>query len=71
MKVNDSTSSVSKTNLLMKLRETLLDNKEVTVPTGLARYPNNTLFGVLSVMTVLMVAGWYLKEYIDEVNGVA
>jgi hypothetical protein len=71
IKVNDSTSSVSKTNLLMKLRETLLDNKEVTVPTGLARYPNNTLFGVLNVMTVLMVAGWYLKEYIDKANGVA
>lgn len=43
----DSTSSqLEKSNMLMKLRETLLDNSDggtsVTMPAGISRYPNNT-----------------------------
>ena len=49
-KVNDSTSALEKTNLLMKLRETLLDSGEksdhITIPDGLWRFPNNLLYGV-------------------------
>lgn len=49
-KVNDSTSALEKTNLLMKLRETLLDSggkkDHITIPDGLWRYPNNLLYGI-------------------------
>lgn len=58
LKVNDSTSSLEKTNVLMKLRETLMDNSgergdNVTCPDGLSRYPNNGLFGVLALLSLV------------------
>ena len=47
----DSTSTLEKTNTLMKLRETLTDNGEygtrVIYPHGLQFYPNNFLYGIL------------------------
>ena len=45
-----SESALEKTNVLIKLRETLLDTgkrTKVTVPKGLAVYPNNKLWGLL------------------------
>ncbi len=50
LKTLNSTSALEKTNVLMKLRETLLDSGEktkVTVPPGLVVYPNNTLWAIL------------------------
>lgn len=59
LKVDSSTSSLEKTNLLMKLRETLLDNGEkgdnLTVPDGLSRYPSNAIWGVLSILSIVLV----------------
>ena len=43
----NSESALEKTNVLIKLRETLVDNGEktrVTIPPGLAVYPNNTMW---------------------------
>jgi hypothetical protein len=54
-----STSALEKTNVLMKLRETLLDTGEktrVTVPEGLAVYPNNGLWAIL--MTLALLGGF-------------
>jgi hypothetical protein len=45
-----SESALEKTNVLIKLRETLLDTGEktkVTVPNGLSVYPNNKLWAIL------------------------
>lgn len=45
-----SESALERTNVLIKLRETLLDSGKktrVTVPKGLAVYPNNLLWGIL------------------------
>lgn len=71
-KVNDSTSALEKTNLLMKLRETLLDSGEksdyITVPNGLWRYPNNLLYGIIfwiSLVSFIFGFGLILM-YIDE-----
>lgn len=51
MKVREESASMERTNLLMKLRETLLDNgekgDELTVPDGLSRFPNNAMWGIL------------------------
>lgn len=52
----ESDSALEKTNVLMKLRETLLDTGEktsVTVPDGLAVYPNNKLWGLLMLIATI------------------
>lgn len=52
LKVDGTTSSMEKTNLLMKLRETIIENgskgDSVTFPDGLSRYPNNLGWAVLN-----------------------
>ncbi|MEO9021255.1 MAG: hypothetical protein ABI237_15920 [Ginsengibacter sp.] len=58
----DSTASIlEKTNLLMKLRETLMDsgekNDRVTVPEGLSRYPNNGMWGTLIWLAIFILFG--------------
>lgn len=54
-KINlEKSSLMEQTNVLMKLRETLLDEGEsvsVTCPNGIARFPNNTKFAVLLTIT--------------------
>ena len=51
LNLTDSTSTLEKTNTLMKLRETLTDTGEngtrVIYPTGLQFYPHNFLWGIL------------------------
>lgn len=66
-KVTEETPQVEKTNVLMKLRETLLDEGEkgetkVTIPRGISVYPSNTtyafftvLFGLLGIVGLLFV----------------
>lgn len=56
----NSNSALEKTNVLMKLRETLLDTGErtkVTVPSGLAIYPNNKLGAVLMTLACFSFLG--------------
>lgn len=71
-KVNDSTSSLEKTNLLMKLRETLLDNGEkkdtITIPDGLWRYPNNLAYGIIFWISLfsLIIGIILIMIYYDE-----
>ena len=51
-----SESALEKTNVLIKLRETLLDSGEkskVTIPKGLAVYPNNKLWAFLTLIAIL------------------
>ena len=51
LNLSDNTSTLEKTNTLMKLRETLTDTGEkgtrVIYPTGLQFYPHNFLWGIL------------------------
>lgn len=61
LKVTENTSSLEKSNLLMKLRETLIDNgkdgETLTVPNGLSRYPNNLLWGLLMWTSLIFLIG--------------
>ena len=77
-------STLENTNVLMKLRESLTDNSEkgtqLTVPPGISRHPNNTLFGVVNsisfflfiasiLLFVFAFAEWQAEqedEYEDE-----
>jgi hypothetical protein len=65
-KVSPEASQLEKTNILMKLRETLLDTSEngvkVTIPQGIAIFPFNMLFAgfglITSVLCVIGVIPW-------------
>ena len=56
----DSTSTLEKTNTLMKLRETLTDTGEhgsyVIYPEGLQFYPHNFLWGILRLFIWIALA---------------
>ncbi len=68
--VKPETTSLEKSNILIKLRETLThrtkDSTEISVPTGISVYPHNfgfMIWGVLSsllaiVGVVLFLIGW-------------
>lgn len=55
---------LEKSNALMKLRETLLDQGEksqvVTIPNGISRYPHNGVLGTLMLLSLL----FYFVGYI-------
>ena len=59
-------SQLEKTNTLMKLRETLTDNGEsgivLTIPEGIWKFPYNTLWAILNVISVLLMCPlvWWL-----------
>ena len=50
--IPDNATMMEKSNALMKLRETLLDNGEkgetLTIPSGISVYPNNALMMILT-----------------------
>ena len=68
----NSDSPLEKTNVLIKLRETLLDTSskgtKVTVPKGISVFPNNTLWLILgwialfSLITAFILLGIKLHE---------
>ena len=51
VELDPNTTSLEKSNMLMKLRETILDSGEhgeyVTCPPGICRYPHNLGWGIL------------------------
>lgn len=62
-------SQFEKTNVLMKVRESLTDQAEegtvITYPSGLSRYPNNKMFAFFnffSLLIVLVGSCWFLLE---------
>lgn len=47
-------SHFEQTNELMRLRETLMDGEEITIPPSLYLHPNNKLFFLLNTFCVIM-----------------
>lgn len=51
-------SQLEQTNVLMKVRESLTDDgengTELTIPGGIARYPNNVFYGLLMLLAGLL-----------------
>lgn len=60
-KIGPETTSLEKTNVLIKLRETLLDSGErtrVTYPEGISVYPHNKMWAVLMILAFIsMIIG--------------
>lgn len=58
-------SSLEKSNMLIKLRETLLDNDGgVTVPWGTSRYPHNAAWAVYFTLATLIIVGLIIWLFI-------
>lgn len=58
-KVDSTTTALERSNILMKLRETLLDNNPnntvVTYPEGLYVYPNNIQWFILNILLFINI----------------
>jgi hypothetical protein len=56
-KVNPNSTQLEQSNVLMKLRETLVDNSEdgmsITVPKGISRFPYNLLYAIIFWITFI------------------
>ena len=61
---NENATHLEKSNVLMKVRESLVNDSEsvqVIVPQGISLYPNNLVWGILrliSYIAMLLVIGW-------------
>ena len=72
--VNEKTTALEKSNLLIKLRETLLDQGEnginITQPSGISIFPKNggyAIFGWIGAVLACLGCGliiWKLREYL-------
>ncbi|PIR93613.1 hypothetical protein COT97_05605 [Candidatus Falkowbacteria bacterium CG10_big_fil_rev_8_21_14_0_10_39_11] len=75
-KVNEETSQLERSNVLMKLKETLLDDTgngvSITKPSGIEVYPHNMFFAVFGIFGLLMVgvAGYLLLTGNCSVNAI-
>lgn len=64
--MSQDASDLEKSNMLLKLRESLMDNNVITMPKGMAVYPYNFIFGLFEIMGILVlsigvgIAGAYL-----------
>ena len=69
LKVDSSTTALEKTNILMKLRETLIENSGksgdiLTKPDGISVYPNNWIWTILLSLGFVIIV-WiilYIKN---------
>jgi hypothetical protein len=60
--IGAGTTELEKTNILMKLRETLLDNggesgDKLTVPQGISKFPHNGLWAFILTLGILSLCG--------------
>ena len=68
----DTSSNLEKSNMLIKLRETLLDHKggdsgdTVTVPGGISRYPNNATYMWTLWISIFASIGFFIKGIVRD-----
>lgn len=63
-KITPETSLLERTNVLMKLRETLMDHGKVTCPGGISLHPNNVAFFYAGWLTGLMALAGVILIFI-------
>ena len=70
--LSEDATSLEKTNVLMKLRETLTDEKEsgvsVTVPEGISIYPNNVLYFWWGLLSFIVCCGLWIMYWVAWLN---
>ncbi len=57
MSVNPNATKLEKSNVLMKLRESLTTDGKIVVPPGIERFPYNALFAVYNLI-IIIVTFW-------------
>ena len=68
LEANKNASSLEKSNVLMKVRESLTDNgeegTELTIPAGISRYPDNLMWGILRIISLILffLAFYHFRE---------
>lgn len=71
-KLGDSASSLEKSNMLIKLRETLLDHgqnsENITMPDGLSRFPNNLAWFIANCVSLILLV-WVFVAKIYNIDG--
>lgn len=67
-KVKEETSQLERTNVLMKLRETLLDHGDsgdhVTAPSGISVFPNNATYFWTGWLVILMLVAGVIMGFV-------
>lgn len=67
-----SSTQLEKTNVLMKVRETLTDDSEkgtkLTIPKGISRYPHNFVYGILLTLSLITIGIVLLIAYIETID---
>ncbi len=53
--INPDATKLEKSNVLMKLRESLTDNNRIVVPPGIERFPYNALFAVYNLILIIII----------------
>lgn len=65
LETNLEASSLEKSNVLMKVRESLTDNgekgTELTVPPGISRYPDNLIYGILLWISLALFVAAFIQ----------
>ena len=65
LETNLDASSLEKSNVLMKVRESLTDNgekgTELTVPPGISRYPDNLVYGILLWISLILLVAAFIQ----------
>lgn len=75
--LNENSSPMEKSNMLMKLRESLLDDNgesgvDVTYPEGISIYPYNRIFALWATLNFLCLTGSYFffrRERLGKFTG--
>lgn len=68
----DTSSNLEKSNMLIKLRETLIDHKggdsgdTVTAPNGISRYPNNATYAWTLWTSVLASIAFFIVALVKD-----
>lgn len=50
-------TQLEKSNVLIKVRESLADGTELTIPDGISRYPHNLPFAILNILSIIVITG--------------
>lgn len=70
--LSDDATSLEKTNVLMKLRETLTDETEsgisVTIPEGISIYPSNVLYFWWGIISGVLCLGMWIRVLVAWLN---
>ena len=68
-KADSNMSQLEESNVLMKLRETLLDDGEstsVTCPAGISIYPNNVGYFWWSIISFILAIVFWIWQYVTD-----